>query len=204
MHLFEVTSGELVISDPCYAAAIWCAGTVKAKNGTWGADYNITDDGHDRIKEIWAFNIDAAVNRPHIVGELPQAPPLPFINGVDSGQLGYFDRKHYRNNESAKDLPKHNFGDNWDKEPGDEWYRAVCVLTLSNESFGVIPHGVASSSGWGDGSYNTQGIFNDDGECIALRTMFIEDDYSDDEDDWWGAEETPEDEEEEDDNDEDK
>ena len=191
MQTFEVTSGELVVSDPCYEVSTWCAGTVKAKNGTWGVNYETTDDG-SRIKEIWAYSMEAAVNRPHIVDELPGAAPLPFINGVDSGQLGYFDRTHYRNNDSAKDLAKQDFGEGYDREPGDEWYRAACAITLSPESFGVMPHGVVSSSGWGDGSYKTQGIFNEDGECIGLRTVFIEDDYDDDEDDFWNNEE-PED-----------
>jgi Protein of unknown function (DUF4241) len=203
MLTFEVTSGELVISDPCYEVPTWCAGTVKAKNGTWGVDYQ-TDDMGDRITEIWAYSLDAAVNRPHIPDELPQAPPLPFINGVDSGQLGYFDRNHYRNNDSARELAKHDFGEGYDREPGDEWYRAACAITLSSESFGVMPHGVVSSSGWGDGSYNTQGIFNEDGECIGLRTVFIEEDYTDDEDDWWNDEEETPEEEDDEDNDEDK
>lgn len=196
MHLFEVVSGELVISDPCYEVPTWCAGTVKAKNGTWSAYYDTDDTGH-RIKEIWAYNIEAAINRPRIVDELPQAPPLPFINGVDSGQLGYFDRTHYRNDDCATNMLKRDFGEGYDRQPGDAWYRAVCHITLTDESFGVMPYGVVSSSGWGDGSYNTQGVFNDEGECIGLYTQFIEDDNTDDEDDWWNEEETPEEEEEE-------
>ena len=47
----------------------------------------------------------------------------------------------------------------------------------------------------GNGSYNTQGIFDEEGNCIGLRTVFIEDDNYDDEDDWWDKEEeTPDDE----------
>jgi len=202
MLTFEVTSGELVISDPCYEVPTWCAGTVKAKNGTWGVDYE-TDDMGDRIKEIWAYSLDAAINRPHIPDELPQAPPLPFINGVDSGQLGYFDRSHYRNDDSAKDLPKHEFGGDFDREVGDEWYRAACALTLSDDQLGVMPFGFVSCSGWGDGSYNTQGIFDEEGNCIGLRTVFIGDDNNDDEDDWWDddAEEIPDEDDEDDDED---
>jgi len=200
MLTFEVVSGEIVISDPCYSIEppTWCAGTVKAKNGTWGVYYQ-TDDRGDHITEIWAYSLDAAVNRPHIPDELTQAPPLPFINGVDSGQLGYFDRSHYRNDDSAKELAKYDFGEGYNSQPGDEWYRAMCEITLSNESFGVTPHGVVSSSGFGDGSYKTQGIFNEDGECIGLRTVFIEQDYADDEEDWWAHEEIPEEDEDDDD-----
>ena len=31
---FEVVSGEIVCSDPCYEIPTWCQGIVKAKNGT--------------------------------------------------------------------------------------------------------------------------------------------------------------------------
>ena len=69
----------------------------------------------------------------------------------------------------------------------------LCVIGFNTHIFNVI-----------DGSYNTQAIFNEDGECIGLRTVFIEDDYNDDEDDWWNEEEIPDGEDDEEENDEDK
>lgn len=186
MQTFNVTSGELVISDPCYDSPIWCAGVVKAKNGTWATFCNYNDDA--RVAEIIAYHMDSAMLDNTIIDRVIAEAPLPFINGVDSGQLGYFDRSHYRNDESAKDLTKHDFGPSFDREPGDSWYRAACEITLGNSNFGVMPFGVVSSSGWGDGSYQTTSIKDDDGNVIALATVFIEDDYSDD-DDWDDEEE---------------
>ncbi len=35
---FEVVSGQLIISDPCYKRGIWCAGTLEnVRNGEWNA-----------------------------------------------------------------------------------------------------------------------------------------------------------------------
>ena len=117
---------------------------------------------------------------------------LNFDAGVDSGQFGFFDRDFYRNDEIAKDLPKHDFGDDYDVNEGDSWYRAVCDLTLAEESWGVLSGGVVSTSGFGDGSYNVYGSKDESGEYVAFYVEFIgshdehEDDWGDDEDDDWG------------------
>ena len=180
MKTFTVESGQLIISDPCYTVGTWCQGIVSAKTGLWAVLANY--DGN-RVSQLIAYNIEAATNNTALSQDVLTAPELPFVFGVDSGQLGYFDLEHYRNDASAANLEKEDFGDKWDKKAGDSWYRAICGLTHNDGfSFGVIPFGCCSSSGWGDGSYKTYGVKNNDGNYIALMTSFIEDDYSDDED----------------------
>ena len=106
--------------------------------------------------------------------------------GVDSGQFGFFDKDFYRNDEAAKDLKKYEFSPDYDREEGDSWYRACCDLTLAKESWGVLPNGVVSSSGFGDGSYPVFGEKDENGEWIAFEVIFIGDeedeDYDDEED----------------------
>jgi hypothetical protein len=178
-NTFEVTSGAIVCSDPCYSIPTWCQGIVEnVKNGTWIANVIVTDEG-DWGKRIALLSIS------HKDIEEPDAniDIMNFVGGVDSGQFGFFDKDFYRNDEVAKDLEKYDFGENYDVQEGDTWYRACCNLTLGDEQWGVLPNGVVSSSGFGDGSYDVFGYKDAYGEYVAFAVVFIYDDEGDEYDD---------------------
>ena len=186
---FEITSGKLVCSDPCYSIPTWCQGIVEnVKNGVWGAEINLSDEGDwgMRIADLFICNEDAFAKDSSIGEKIFNDEPMNFNAGVDSGQFGFFDFAHYRNDESAKDLKKYEFGDNYDIEEGDAWYRACSDLTLGDEQWGVLPNGVVSSSGFGDGSYDVFGYKDENGEYVAFAVVFIysDDDEYDDAEDW--------------------
>lgn len=117
-----------------------------------------------------------------------ELPGLPGTFGVDSGQFGFFDRDHYRkaDRDSVKEQSKYDFGGDYltddSDSDGEEWYHACCHLTLGPDSWGTIPNGVVSSSGFGDGSYGVYGLKNADGEYIALTVVFINQDEIDEDD----------------------
>ena len=68
---------------------------------------------------------------------------------------------------------------------GEQWYHACCKITLDKpENWGVLPNGVVSSSGLGDGSYDVYGIKNAEGEYVAFRVVFIDLDEEDELDEW--------------------
>jgi hypothetical protein len=70
------------------------------------------------------------------------------VVGVDSGQAGFFDPAHAWKDESAVP-PFADLGVDLSK-----WYRMCCARTLGpGLGAGLVPHGVVSSSGWGDGGY---------------------------------------------------
>ena len=184
---FEVTSGKLVCSDPCYSIPTWCQGIVdNVKNGVWGAEINLSDEGDwgTRVASLYIVNEDANAKMTGIETKIFEEEPLNFNAGVDSGQFGFFDFAHYRNDESAKDLKKYEFGDNYDIQSGDTWYRACCKLTLGDEQWGVLPNGVVSSSGFGDGSYDVFGYKDAYGEYVAFAVVFIYDDEGDEDDEY--------------------
>jgi hypothetical protein len=177
---FEVKSGVMVCSDPCYSLDTWCMGIVEnVKNGTWLASIETSDEGD------WGVIIATLEVRHNDFKDtnLKFVDELPFTGGVDSGQFGFFDKEFYRNDESAKDLPKYGFSSDFDKESGDIWYRACCDLTLGKERWGVLPNGVVSSSGYGDGSYGVFGEKNAEGEYVAFKVVFIWGDEGDEFDD---------------------
>lgn len=167
---FEVMSGTLVCSDPCYEIPTWCQGIVEnVKKGKWNAQIermNLGDWG-ERISVLMVSH----ESNPNPTFDFDEH--LPFTAGVDSGQFGFFDKDFYRNDESAKDLPKYNFSNDFDRESGDVWYRACAQLTLGDERWGVLPNGVVSSSGIGDGSYDVFAETNPEGEVIALCVVYL-------------------------------
>lgn len=166
---FEVTSGVIVASDPCYEIPTWCQGIIKnVKKGTWLAEIETSDDGvcGERISRLRVEHINA--NRTY------QMKQIDMDGGVDSGQFGFFDKDFYRNDEAAKNLNKYNFGGDFNRDGGgEEWYRACCELTLAKESWGVLPQGVVSSSGFGDGSYPIFGEKDENGEWVVFEVIFI-------------------------------
>jgi len=186
---FEVTSGKMVLSDPCYTLGTWCQGVIdNVKNGTWVGILEQSDEGAwgTRNSVLISLNVEAFKKNPKLEDELrsytSEREILPFDGGVDSGQFGHFDFANYRKDDTANDLPK-AFEDDWVESEGDEWYRAICHITLEHEDrFGVIPFGVVSSSGYGDGSYPTYGIKDENGEYVGFMTIFIGDE--EDEDEW--------------------
>lgn len=175
---FEVKSGVMVASDPCYEIPTWCQGVIKnVKNGTWKAEVETSDEGDwgERISRLRVEHINA--KRTYITEQ------VDMDGGVDSGQFGFFDKDFYRNDEAAKDLKKYDFGGDFDRSgEGEQWYRAVCDLTLAKESWGVLSGGAVSSSGFGDGSYPVYGEKDENGEWVAFEVVFIGDE--DEEDDW--------------------
>ena len=125
-NTFEVVSGAIVCSDPCYELPTWCQGIVdNVKNGTWIAEIVRSDEGDwgERIALLSIKHKDIAQPENNV-------DIMDFVGGVDSGQFGFFDKDFYRNDEKAKDLPKYSFSGDFDKEVGDQWYRACCALTL--------------------------------------------------------------------------
>jgi len=173
---FEIKSGKMVVSDPCYQVPTWCQTILdNVKNGTWVAEVDVKDCNGwgNRVHSLSVRHID---NESGIKDEINNL-------GVDSGQLGFFDSEFYRNDEMATDLPKSDFGENYDRESGDSWYRSVCNLTLSDEQWGVIPNGVVSTSGIGDGSYFGEIERNGMGEVVSVTVIFLSDEDEDDEDD---------------------
>lgn len=188
---FEITSGAMVCSDPCYATDVWCMGIVNnVKNGTWLAHSNIETVG------AWGErNVDLTIHHADHKIDESAWEEISGSFGVDSGQFGFFDNDGYRKADSVKGVPLYDFGrdfltDDNDRD-GDIWYRACCKITLDNpESWGTLPNGAVSSSGFGDGSYTVYGIkdtYSPNHEYIAFRVVFIEAeelDESDDLDEW--------------------
>jgi hypothetical protein len=185
---FEITCGEARISDPCYELGTWCAGTIMpVKNGVWHS-YVVRSDENDwgiRCAMLVAYNTETG----KVHQEDHRFEKQRFEVGVDSGQAGIFDAKHFKDDESVKGCER--TGNEHPICEDEPFYSICCDRTLSDIGAGVIPYGVVSSSGYGDGGYDCYAIRDDDNEIIAICIDFgllheepvDENDYYDDEDD---------------------
>lgn len=196
MKQFEIKSGKIVASDPCYTLGTWCQGVIdNVRNGTWFAHVDTSDEGRwgKRIAALVIYHADNQQNNPNILSQFRLMPKLPLIALVESGQFGFFDHDGYRNDDMiTPEIPLWNYSEN--SQPGRKFYAACCNLTIEGESWGILPFGAVSSSGFGDGDYTVLGEKNSHGEYIALAVIYIrtqdDDDLDEDDDD---DEETDED-----------
>ena len=167
---FECKTGTFVVSDPCYGEAVWCRGELtNVRKGKWQA-FAIIEDKGDWAGRVVQLHAAHEETRPVFAEGSIEGKKADFVVGVDSGQAGIFDKDHYKGGHSG------------DKEC-DDWYKLCCDKTLSEAQAGVIPFGVVSSSGYGDGSYACHyRIGENSGEIERVWISFIdEDEYEEDE-----------------------
>ena len=149
------------MSDPGYDNDTWCAGVVKnCLPGIWEGYLSQSDEGEwgMRVSMVVARHKDCSTrisacdllrtDEEKIYWDSPWKL-VDFEIGVDSGQAGIFDENMFRNEAQFTSFPR-DLG--W--ECDSKWYANCCALTLSEKSGGVIPCGVVSSSGFGDGIYS--------------------------------------------------
>lgn len=156
---------KVVVSDPCYELDTWCAGTlnnvlpgeyicdIAKKHNKWG----------NRVSHLYAIHSDYNNIKLNDINEAQD-----FEVGVDSGIAGIFDYDYYALNHLGK---------------SDYWYKQhICNAFYPNwryEGIDIIHthnKGVASNSGFGDGSYTCFVKRNEEGQIIAIMIEYISDD----------------------------
>lgn len=164
---YEVTTGKVVIGDPCYGhretEESWLKENllfIDAKNGVWKATMKSGERSINyRVYEMLTYT-----------GELDESLPWLEIGmiDVDSGQAGVFDYAYFQNdNDLEYDNDLSNF-DNFSK-----FYQNCCAKSINHPHGGVVKHGVNSSTGFGDGVYDILGQFRD-GKLVAIKAEYID------------------------------
>ena len=176
---FNVSSGALMATDPCYKPGTWCQVPIEnVENGTWFAYGLFKNEGSwSRCAEFVAIHKDYAMH--DFSCEFPWQETEGEV-GVDSGQAGVFDMKKYNTGITSG---RENEG-----EVGD--YDKICELTLNLDPNGnvlkgipLIDYGWVTPSGYGDGGYRCFVAKALDGKVIGIKIIFIgaeeEDDFED-------------------------
>jgi len=148
---FEVESGIVRITDPCYDKSVGCCGTAGAQSGKWNAF--ITEEH----RSSWGNRVTSLVALHESVEDVENIfmEPWLFLDidvGVDSGQAGIFDDKYYRADEN--------------------FYEECGSHTLSEKRAGTLKYGAVSSSGLGDGSYVALAL-QKDGKNVGIKIDFF-------------------------------
>jgi len=179
---FEIKSGRMVISDPCYKLNSMVNATIEnVKKGKWRADVIKSEDG--KVNDfLYAYHIeisnDDELGCIDIKNLYKEENLLPCAFGVDSGQLGFFDYDGYGNSVRCKYL-KRQYSEII--EPENQFYSFCCDSTLSKERWGTLPFGVVASSGYGDGFYEVFALKNNEGQFVFFEAVFCMDDFDDEE-----------------------
>ena len=148
---FEVESGVVIVSDPCYDKDTWCNGILKnVRKGEWVCDVIIKEESG------WGKRVACLIakHKGTIVPDISsfQWEAQSFDVGVDSGQAGIFDEKYFKDDKVIRNVKRLN--ESKIICAGEPWYSMCCDRTLNSEhEAGTIPCGVVSSSGLGDGAY---------------------------------------------------
>lgn len=170
---FSIT-GEMRVSDPCYAPDVWCSGVLNTVPGTWEAGILISDENGwgNRVAVLAAKHEECSLPletrsiNDTVLGLFNGLPPqgwhiADFEVGVDSGQAGFFDNENF---------VARNGGHN------DAWYSQMCDITLSRAQAGTFSDGVVTRSGFGDGGYSCAYHTSADGKADFVYIVFIYDD----------------------------
>lgn len=164
---FEVITPHVLVTDPCYAKDTWCLGKVdNAKIGVWEAYILLSDEGRwgMRVATLVTYHRDQIK---HISSDSCLWQKTDHDIGVDSGQAGVFNADLIPDESSQRDNPE------W-----SSWYNSLYEEGCKAK---VIEGGVVSSTGYGDGSYNSYTVTDTHGEVIAIKIEFITEDEDEDE-----------------------
>jgi len=158
MTEFEVVSGKIRVTDPCYDRE--CPGTavVPAKNGLWSVEEETKKFGcwGERVTRITATHPDHRERYSPLGNEDKNI-------GVDSGQAGFFCESVYPEGETGEYDDKKSF------------YGKCCEATEGMSGGVVMGKGYVSSSGFGDGEYELD-VYGIGGKATRLVLTFVGED----------------------------
>lgn len=165
---FEVT-GMLVVTDPCYDFPPGTSGinaAFEAEPGTWRATVRLVDSFGRRPSHLVVYHGDHELSHDDPSWTSLGNGPL----GVDSGQMGVFALERF----------PHGRPEQFEYDDNSSFYRRVCDSYGIDErgrdirEAGVVPEGVVSRSGHGDGCYPVYSVARD-GRTVAVMVEFIPD-----------------------------
>jgi hypothetical protein len=164
---FNVESGKIMASDPCYSIDVWCQGDVPARNGKYYVYITRkTEKGFEHWGERnWEMEI-VHEDFAHLRYDGSDWEMVDGTFGVDSGTFGFFDYDYYAKYHTEKTQRN--------------WYdRNVCNID-GNWNADIDGKGVWCESGYGDGLYGVYAVYEGD-EVVALKVTFIYEDEDEDE-----------------------
>lgn len=176
---FTLESGVMRISDPCYKKDVWCTGTIpNCKTGKWEAVTAYYNDGlfGRRVSMLAARAVDGNASF-DLLDELGDLAVGDFEVGVDSGQAGMYDDATYGLDSIVESLPTPD--DIYGTGPGSLWFSCCCEASDAENCADVLPNGVVSRSGFGDGGYTAFYHIGKDKKVDLIAIQYIDEEMED-------------------------
>lgn len=192
LKTFDVYSGQIRISDPCYGKnlirikddKIPTIQVLKAKKGRWVAsvvkDERVYNEIITHLVACYDESLSKSAGIEDISSDFHKALSMmmakdadvfltsQILATVESGVIGIFDDKSYRDDRTASRATRLSDKIVCEDEP---WYSICCDRVLSEDQWGVVPNGcVASSSKEGEVSVSIQ--TNSYGEVVRVEVDF--------------------------------
>jgi hypothetical protein len=95
--------------------------------------------------------------------------------GTDTAQAGVYDVAHFHDHSLVPRDIKWTVGQSGPAIPDDLWYSYCCELTCGKPEGGVLPFGVVTTSGKGDGGYEYSVARDAAGKIIGVWIVFVDD-----------------------------
>lgn len=166
MKTFDVLSGQIFLCDPCYkkGTALDASGNIvkfanpKAKNGRWistvvldekvfqNSICKLTVEYSEEESERAGFSdpeADYHKAMSMILGTQEKNTTNPVEITCESGLIGIFDAKSYRNDKIVATTSRLSDRVVCEDQP---WYSICCDRVLSQDQWGIIPNGCVTSS----------------------------------------------------------
>ena len=155
MERITITSGKIIVSDPCYSEDTCSSRNrleVPAVNGEWEV-HQIMEDGV--VTELVAF----AVNEESTPSSFWEVTGLT----VDSGRMGIYDGEYFMKNKGGRYCESETF------------YGRICDGTQNgHDVFGIDNSGAVCISGYGDGYYQVSYEIDAGNKCVGVRVNFMD------------------------------
>lgn len=167
------------ISDPSYDKNVLSAQVLdNCRTGEWEAATYYTSDGWGRrVSILAARNIAGGANfsmLDNIEKGSAELEDFDDVIGVDAGMAGIFDDSVYGMDSTFKGWPEPvNLFSN---RPGAKWFGHCCDILDNSDQAGILPFGVVSHSGFGDGAYEGFYHTGEDVKVDLVAVVFIYDD----------------------------
>jgi hypothetical protein len=174
---FEATGTQLVVSDPGYdldTLRVPSLGAVlsNCQSGTWRAEVvlkHFDPPGFPLTSELRAIH-----NRTTDPSALKWEKQSNGIS-TDYAQAGIYDLAHFHDRSLVPPDIKWTIGQSGPADPDDLWYSYCCELTCGRPDGSILPFGVVTNSGKGDGGYEYSIAHDTRGKIIGVWILFVDD-----------------------------
>ncbi|WP_318503205.1 SMI1/KNR4 family protein [Bacillus sp. T3] len=164
---FQVTSGKLIISDPCYGYDEENSEGLQvllkpAKRGNWSVAISYNEEEVVQKLVVFWGNIE------------PEEEWIPInqLIAVDSAQAGIFDLAFFDVDEKIIDEVENVYDIEMDDDVS-KYYVACCDAVASEQQGGIVPGGAVAMSGYGDGLYQVYFKQDASSEIVSVMIDFL-------------------------------